>query len=444
MLILKNKLYTIIFTGFISCITTLATAQIADSALTEKISIHAQATVITQFKPAFKAKYTGTNSLLTDAEQQTSITSTLYMAAKLWKGATLNFNPEISGGAGLSGVFGVADATNGETFRVGSTEPKVYLARLFYRQVFALKNDKIFQSSSFNQLAGNTPSNYIAVTAGKVSIADYFDNNSYSHDPRTQFICWSLMGNGAWDYPANTRGYTPSIVVEYVTPKQELRYAASLMPLSANGNDMDYNIQKASSHTLEYTRRFSLKDKPGAIRLLTFFTTTHMGNYKESVQLNPASPDVISTRKYGRTKYGFGINAEQAITKDAGIFFRASWNDGNNETWAFTEIDHSISMGLSSNGNKWNRPNDNIGMAYVRSGLSSPHRNYLQNGGKGFMLGDGQLNYRNEQLAELYYSAELKKNSLYLSGFYQFLINPGYNKDRGPVNVFSIRFHVVI
>ena len=336
MLILKNKLYTIIFTGFISCITTLATAQIADSALTEKISIHAQATVITQFKPAFKAKYSGTNSLLTDAEQQTSITSTLYMAAKLWKGATLNFNPEISGGAGLSGVFGVADATNGETFRVGSTEPKVYLARLFYRQVFALKNDKIFQSSSFNQLAGNTPSNYIAVTAGKVSIADYFDNNSYSHDPRTQFICWSLMGNGAWDYPANTRGYTPSIVVEYVTPKQELRYAASLMPLTANGNDMDFNIQKASSHTLEYTRRFSIKDKPGAIRLLTFFTTTHMGNYKESVQLNPASPDVISTRKYGRTKYGFGINAEQAITKDAGIFFRASWNDGNNETWAFT------------------------------------------------------------------------------------------------------------
>lgn len=438
------NLSTIFFTGLTSFAVNIGNAQIVDSTLNEKLSFHAQATIITQFKPAFKAKYTGENSLLPTAEQQTSITSTLFATAKLWKGATLVLNPEISGGAGLSGVFGVADATNGETFRVGSTEPKVYLARLYYRQVFPLKNEKVYQASGINQLAGNAPSNYIAVTAGKVGIADFFDNNSYSHDPRTQFICWSLMGNGAWDYPANTRGYTPSIVVEYVTPKQELRYAASLMPLAANGNDMDYDIKKASSHTLEYTRRFSLKGKPGAIRLLSFFTTTHMGNYNESVKLDPVTPDVISTREYGRTKYGFGINAEQSITNDAGIFFRSSWNDGNNETWAFTEIDHSISLGLSSNGKKWKRPNDNIGLAYVLSGISVPHRNYLRSGGKGFMLGDGQLNYKNEQLAELFYSAELKKNSLYLSGFYQFLMNPGYNKDRGPVNVFSIRFHVII
>ena len=444
MLFRQNIFTAILITGLALSITNMVSAQEIDSSINEKISFHAQATIITQFKPAFKAKYTGANSLLPTSEQQTSITSTVYAAAKLWKGATLVFNPEISGGAGLSGVFGVADATNGETFRVGSTEPKVYLARLFYRQVFALNNNTVYQTAGINQLAGKAPSNYIAVTAGKVSIADYFDNNIYSHDPRTQFICWSLMGNGAWDYPANTRGYTPSVVVEYVTPTHELRYAASLMPLAANGNDMDYNIKKASSHTLEYTRRFSLNGKPGSIRLLTFFTTTHMGNYNKSVQLDPTTPDVISTREYGRTKYGFGINAEQAITKDAGIFFRTSWNDGKNETWAFTEIDRSISLGLSSNGNTWKRPNDNIGFAYVVSGLSNPHRNYLQSGGKGFMLGDGKLNYGLEQLAELYYSAELKKNSLYLSGFYQFLVNPGYNKDRGPVNVMSIRVHVVI
>ena len=444
MLFKQNILTTHLIAGLILLTAGTVTAQEVDSSITEKISIHAQATIITQFKPAFNAKYTGANSLLPTAEQQTSITSTIYAAAKLWKGATLVFNPEISGGAGLSGVYGVADATNGETFRVGSTEPKVYLARLSYRQVFALNNNTTYQATGINQLAGKASSNYIAVTAGKVSIADYFDNNVYSHDPRTQFICWSLMGNGAWDYPANTRGYTPSIVVEYVTPKHELRYAASLMPLSANGNEMDYNIKKASSHTLEYTRRFLLSGKPGSIRLLSFFTTTHMGNYNKSVQIDPTTPDVISTREYGRTKYGFGINAEQAITKDAGIFFRSSWNDGQNETWAFTEIDRSISLGLSTNGNKWKRPNDNAGLAYVMSGLSNPHRTYLQSGGKGFMLGDGKLNYGLEQLAELYYSAELKKNSLYLSGFYQFLINPGYNKDRGPVNVLSIRVHVVI
>ena len=419
-------------------------AQDADSSLNEKISFHAQATIITQFKPGFKAKYTGTNSLLPTAEQQTSITSTIFASAGLWKGATLSFNPEISGGAGLSSVYGVADATNGETFRVGSTEPKVYLARLFLRQVFALNNKTVQQATGINQLAGKIPANYIAVTAGKVSIADYFDNNTYSHDPRSQFICWSLMGNGAWDYPANTRGYTPSIIIEYITPKHELRYGVSLVPEQANGNDMDYNVKKANSSTLEYTQRFSIKGKPGAVRLLGYFTTTHMGNYNKSIKDDPTTPDVISTRQYGRTKYGFGINAEQSITKDAGIFFRTSWNDGKNETWAFTEIDHSISAGLSTNGNKWKRPNDNMGVAYVVSGISAPHRNYLQSGGKGFMLGDGQLNYGLEQLAELYYSAELKKNSLFLSGFYQFLVNPGYNKDRGPVNVFSIRVHVVI
>ena len=444
MLFKQIILTTNLIAGLILFIGGTAIAQEVDSSINEKISFHSQATIITQFKPAFKAKYTGENSLLPTAEQQTSITSTLYVTAKLWKGATLVFNPEISGGAGLSGVFGIADATNGETFRVGSTEPKVYLARLSYRQIFALNNKTVYQTAGINQLAGKAPSSYIAVTAGKVSIADYFDNNIYSHDPRTQFICWSLMGNGAWDYPANTRGYTPSIVVEYVTPKHELRYAASLVPLYANGNDMDYNIKKASSHTLEYTRRFSLNGKPGTVRLLTFFTTTHMGNYNKSVQNDPTSPDIISTREYGRTKFGFAVNAEQSITKDAGVFFRSSWNDGRNETWAFTEIDRSVSAGLSTNGNKWKRPNDNVGLAYVISGLSNPHRNYLQSGGKGFMLGDGQLNYGLEQLAELYYSAELKKNSLYLSGFYQFLVNPGYNKDRGPVNVLSIRVHVVI
>lgn len=436
--------FHLLILSIISLTTTIATAQITDSSLNEKISFHTQATIITQFKPVFKAKYTGTNSLLSTAEQQTSITATLFAGAKLWKGASLFFNPEISGGAGLSGVYGVADATNGETFRVGTTEPKVYLARLFLRQVFKLNNNTVYQSSGFNQLAGKTPAKYIGVTVGKIGVADYFDNNAYSHDPRTQFICWSLMGNGAWDYPANTRGYIPGIVIEYVTPTYQLRYGLSLVSLEANGNDIDYTIKKANSSTIEYTRNFSIKAKPGKIRILTYFTTTHMGNYNESVQLNPQMPDIISNRKYGRTKYGFGINAEQAITKDAGMFFRTSWNDGKNETWAFTEIDHSISLGLSSNGNKWKRPNDNIGLAYVLSGISAPHRNYLQHGGKGFMLGDGKLNYGYEQLAELYYSAELKINSLYLSGFYQFLVNPGYNKDRGPVNVFSIRFHVII
>lgn len=419
-------------------------AQQADSSLKEVISFHAQTTVITQYKPSFKAKYTGNNSLLPQKESQTSITSTLFAAVKLWKGAGIFINPEISGGSGLSDAFGVADATNGETFRVGTHEPKVYLARLFYHQIFPLNKNTTYQSSDFNQLAGNIPTHYIAVTFGKIGVADFFDANTYSHDPRTQFMSWGLMDNGAWDYPANTRGYTPSFVLEYITPKHELRYAASLVPLEANGNDMDWKIGKAGSHSLEYTRHHVLKGKPGTIRLLGYFTTTHMGNYHQSITLNPTAPDITATRKYGNTKYGFGINAEQSITNDWGVFFRASWNDGNNETWAFTEIDRTISAGLSSNGSKWKRANDNVGLAYVTSGISAPHRNYLQAGGKGFMLGDGNLNYGWEHLIELYYSAEAVKNNIYITGAYQFLVNPGYNKDRGPAHVFSIRVHARI
>jgi len=419
-------------------------AQQTDSILNEKFSFHFQNTIITQYKPAFKAAYSGSNSLIPQQETQTSITATIFAGAKLWKGGSIFINPELAGGAALSEAFGVADATNGETFRVGNPAPTLFLARLFYRQLFSLDKIKTYQSADENQLAGNVPLKYLALTIGKISIPDYFDDNIYSHDARTQFMCWSLMDNGAWDYPANTRGYTPSIVLEYVTPKNEIRYAVSLEPLEANGSDMDWKINKASAHSLEYTHRYFLEEKPGAIRFLGYFNTANMGNFNESIALNPTAPDIISTRKYGRTKYGFGINAEQSITKDAGIFFRAGWDDGNNETWAFTEIDRTVSAGISSNGNKWNLPNDNVGMAYVISGISAPHRNYLKHGGKGFELGDGNLNYGLEQLTELYYSAAIKKDLLYLSGAYQFLINPGYNKARGPVNVFSIRIHAAI
>ncbi len=437
-----NKRTMMVSVVFLTAI--MAKAQQAESSLKEKMSFHSQTTIITQYKPSFHAKYTGPNSLLTQTETQTSITSTLFFGAKLWKGGSLYINPEISGGSGLSSAFGVADATNGETFRVGSTEPKVYLARLFYRQIFGITKEIMYQSTDFNQLAGEVPTHYIDVTIGKIGIADFFDDNSYSHDPRTQFMSWGLMANGAWDYPANTRGYTPSIVVEYVTPKHELRYAVSLMPLEANGNNMDWKINRSNSHSLEYTRRHSLIGRPGAIRVLSYFTSTHMGNYNQSIVLSPSMPDITSTRKYGHVKYGFGINAEQAFTTNAGIFLRAGWNDGNNETWAFTEIDRTLSCGISSSGSQWKRPGDNVGIAYVISGISGPHSNYLKAGGKGFMLGDGYLSYGHEQLAELYYSAELRKGSLYLSGTYQFLINPGYNKDRGPVHVFSIRLHARI
>lgn len=439
--VMKIKFALFLFTGFVSTIH----AQQTDTLKEERFSVHAQATVINQYKPSFNARYSGENSLLTEKESALSITSTAYFGVQLWKGASVYLNPEVAGGSGLSKALGIADATNGETFRIGSPDPKVYLARLYYKQIFALTESKTFQEQDLNQLGLYLPDKYFAVMIGKISIADFFDDNKYSHDPRTQFMSWGLMANGAWDYPANTRGYTPSIVLEYVTQKHELRYAISLMPLKANGNDMNWDVSEANSQTLEYTHRHTIKGMEGAIRALVFFTTANMGNYNQSIAQNPSAPDITTTRAYGRTKYGVGINAEQDLTKTLGAFLRASWNDGNNETWAFTEIDRSVSAGLVANGTRWKRKNDNIGIAFVASGISKPHREYLQSGGKGFMLGDGDLNYTWEKLVEIYYSAELIEDQFYVSGTYQFLVDPGYNLDRqGPVHVFSVRAHIEI
>jgi high affinity Mn2+ porin len=420
-------------------------AQENDTLKREKISFHGQTTIIYQEKPGFSADYTGKNSLLTKEESANSVTSTLYIGARLWKNASIFVNPELAGGSGISKVLGLADATNGETFRVGSTAPKIYLARAYIQQLFSLSDATQWQESDQNQLAGEIPESYISLIAGKICLSDFFDQNSYSHDPRTQFMNWGLMSNGAWDYPANTRGYVPSIVLEYVTPKNEVRFGLSLLPEEANGLDMNWNISKSNSVTLEYTRNYTLSGKKGAIRFLTFLTNGKMGEYRQSIVLNPTAPVIEDVQQYGNKKYGFAINAEQQLNNYLGAFFRASWNDGHTQTWAFTEIDHSISLGLSANGSKWNRDNDTAGLANVTSGISGGHKEYLGAGGYGFMLGDGKINYALENVTEFYYSAELTKNQIYLTGGYQFIINPGYNSDRkGPVNVFSLRLHYSI
>ena len=420
-------------------------AQHPDTLKSDWYSVHAQTTVINQFKPAFSVKYSGDNSLGPQQESKTSITSTLFLGTRLWKGASLFIDPEIAGGSGLSKALGVAAALNGETYRIGDPAPQIYLARLFFRQVFSLTQNNTYQESDNNKIASWQPEKYLALTVGKSSITDYFDDNIYSHDPRTQFMSWALMDNGAWDYPANTRGYSPGIVIEYGSPRHEIRYGFSLVPLVANGNDMDWHFLEANSQTLEYTFRYKLKGKNGAVRLLGFYTIADMGNYRQSLALDPQSPVISDTRENGHSKYGLCLNAEQEINDFMGCFFRTSWNDGNNETWVFTEIDHSISAGVASTGKLWKRAGDNLGLAYVASGISKPHRDYLQAGGDGFLLGDGNLTYSPEQLAEFYYSAELVKNHIFLSVAYQFLVNPGYNKDRqGPVSIFSVRLHAQI
>ncbi|MDP4270106.1 MAG: carbohydrate porin [Bacteroidota bacterium] len=410
-------------------------------------NFHIQNTIIKQYHPAISSKYSGENSLNKNSENTLSNTGTIYLGAKLWKGAEGYLNTEISGGSGFSKTTGIAGFPNGEVYRVSDAAPQLNLARLYIRQVFALSQETTFIEDGFNQIAIKRPASYIAISAGKFSVMDFFDFNKYSHDPRTQFYNWALMGNGAWDYPADTKGYTNGLVFELVKPEWALRYGLVMVPTTRNGAVMDTKISQSHSQALEYEHSYTLGSQKGKIRLIGFLTQAQMGNYKKAIEwgiANQTTPTLDAYHAYGRTKYGFGLNIEHALTDNAGLFFRTSWNDGHNETWAFTEIDRHASIGLSLKGTSWNRKDDNLGVAQIINGISKDHRNYLAAGGSGFIIGDGALNYSPECITEIYYSLKVLKYPVWITPDYQFIVNPAYNKDRGPISAFGIRVHYEI
>ncbi len=435
----------------ISIVTMVRSQQQEDSVKTENWSYHFQITAIKQGHPSFKALYSGQNSLINKGEKALlSLTSTIYLGRRLWKGAAIYSDGEIAGGSGISSTKGVAGFPNGETFRIGDPSPTLYIARGFVTQDIPLnENGYENDDAEANQLAGSRPSSRVTITAGKFAISDFYDNNKYAHDPRTQFLNWSLMSNAAWDYPANTRGYTSGIVLELIRPGWSIRLSSVVVPKMANGPKMDWKINKAHSETVELEKSWNLHQLPGAIRVLGFHSLTQAPTYKQTLAEvktgDSSSLDVYSGdrewKQYGGLKYGFGINAEQDFTKGAGMFFRASWNDGRTATWAYTEIDRSISLGVTIKGSSWKRGNDNIGMAGVLNGISSDHQAFLNAGLYGFIIGDGKLNYGKEGIVECYYRAQLA-NSLWATLDYQFVNNPAYNKDRGPVHVFGVRAHL--
>ena len=342
----------------------------------------------------------------------------------------------------------MADALNGETYRIGSPAPLIIIARLYYSQYFALDNSKTKIEDDINQLTGNRPEHYFHLVVGKFQMEDFYDGSDYAHDPRTQFMNWGLMSNAAWDYPANTRGYTSGIMIEYAQKGFSVRLSSVLEPQFANQMPMDLDIAKAHGETLEFQKDYSLKKRKGSFKLLLFYNQAHMGSYSEAIhqyEENKGKPgdtlDVTATRDYSHTKYGFGINFQQELTSNTSIFVRGSWNDGQSETWAYTEVDHTASAGFNFSGKAWKRPDDNWGVAYVISGISNIHEEYIADGGYGFIIGDGKLNYAPEMVLETYYSFNFLKKGFYLSPDYQFVMNPAYNHDRGPANVFAIRAH---
>jgi high affinity Mn2+ porin len=408
----------------------------------DRYSFHFQQTIITQYKPGFKAVYSGQNSLLSKVETQSSITSTFFGAARLWKGASAYFNPELSGGSGLSQTLGVAGFPNGETFRVGGVQNKIYIARLYFQQNFEWGSEKDTIENDVNQLAGLKSKRYFSLSVGKFNMGDFFDQNTFSHDPRSQFMNWALMDNAAWDYPANTRGYVIGAYTELGQPTSTLRFAMTMNVTHENSSIWDAKIPKANTETIEFEKRYTIGGQKGAFRILGFLNNGKFGNYNQAITLSATNPVIDTTEQYGRHKYGFGINAEQYINKNFGLFARAGYNDGHTETWFFTEIDRSLTFGVLAKGTAWKRIYDDAGLAFVFNGLSAPHRNYLAAGGYGFLIGDGKLNYAPEMIAECYYKFDVYDKKFFLTPDYQFIINPAYNKDRGPVSVMSIRAHI--
>ena len=406
----------------------------------ETWSFHGQATTVTQGHGAFLSPYSGVNSFESRKEIRNSFTSTLFLGCRLWEGAELYGNPELAGGQGVSHVLGLAAAPNGEIYRVSSSELKVSLARLFLRQTWDFDGGTEPVAADQNQLAGSRSRRRVVMTVGKIALGDIFDVNAYAHDPRTQFLNWALMDTSAWDYPADTKGYSWGAAFEFDWDEWALRAGSFMVPTQANGMYFDHQVDRAHGDVIEVEHDHEIGGRLGHVRILGYANHANMGSYEESLQLAPLAPDVIATRQPGRIKYGWGLSADQALTEDLGAFLRAGWNDGHTETWVFTEVDRSLATGLSLGGTRWSRPQDRLGVALAANGLSPEHRACLAAGGLGFMLGDGRLNYDQERLFESFYAVSLGRFFTATLDA-QRIWNPGYNRDRGPVSIYALRLH---
>jgi hypothetical protein len=401
-----------------------------------------QTTYVWQRKYPFGAAYSGANSLTPEIEKSYSFTATAAFGARLWRGGEAYVDPEVTQGVPLSRLTGLGGFTNGEIARTSGPELTLYAARAFLRQTWSLGGGREKVEADANQLAGSADRRRLVLTVGKLSVLDLFDDNAYSHDPRTQFLNWSLMTYGAWDFAADARGYSWGFALEYFHDAWALRAGRFMMPKESNGLALNPRIFESFGDQIELERSHAIGGQAGKLRLLAFRNQADMGGYRDSLSdaaASGATPDLATSRKK-RVKYGFGVSLEQNLSSDVGAFARASWNNGEAETFTFTEIDRSVSVGVVIRGPRWKRPGDSLGVAFVRNGISGPHSDYLGAGGLGFFLGDGRQSYRSENIFEIYYSAGLFKDT-WLSADFQRIFDPAYNADRGPVSVASARFH---
>jgi hypothetical protein len=400
---------------------------------------HAQATYIRQYKPDFPAPYSGPKSLGPGHEYGYSFTTTIFLGARLGNGWEAYFNPEFVEGRALSNLQGLGGFTNGENQRTAKAEIQGYSARAFVRKTWNLTGEAATEKSEANQVRASYAERRFVLTAGNFSVLDVFDAVEYSRDPRTQFLNWSSLTYGAWDYPADARGYTWGAAAEYITPGWTLRAGRFLVPVESNGLTLDRHFGARYGEAAELERPYAFAGRKAAFRVLVFRNRVDAGAFRDALALS--SPPDITQVRHAQAKNGIGVGTQVALTEDVGAYVRAAWNDGRTETFAFTEIDRSLAAGTLVKGTRWGRAEDTVGLAAYVNGLSRAHRDYLAAGGQGFFLGDGQLDYGTERIAEAFYSFAVRRGT-FVSADWQHIAHPGYNRDRGPADTFNLRLHV--
>jgi len=414
-----------------------------------------QANIIFQAHGPFHSPYSGPNSLLSRGEYKTSLLGTIYSGVQLRRDphdeTDFIFDLESAGGRGDSEALGLAGFTNIDVVRNPNLGSTPYIARVQVHQTIGLGSNLIDATRSTFLLATQAPERRLEFYIGKMTLPDYFDINAIGTDSHLQFMNWTVDNNGAWDYAADTRGYTYAALAEYDDKNWSARYAIGLMPTVANGINLDWNLGRASGQNMEFELRRPLLgnllpiERTGTIQALSYVNHAHMGLYRDAVKAyldgQTPTPEITAVEKYGAVKYGFGLNAAQELTVNLRAFGRFGWNEGQHESFAYTEVDQTFEFGGDYSGRAWSRPYDKVGLAFVTNAIKHDHQEYLKLGGLGFLLGDGKLNYAREDIVESYYNLHVVKG-LYYALDLQFIDHPGYNQDRGPVLFESVRMHV--
>ncbi len=421
-------------------------AAISQDSFWNRLWVSVQGNFIRQEQPAFDARYSGPNSLQPGAEHATSRVETLYTGFQIAKNLEVLVDIESAGGAGLSNALGVAGFPNMDVVRNPALPETPYFSRAMLHYTIPLSGETTESTRNPLSLASTVPVRRLELRAGKMSTVDFFDLNSIGSDSHLQFMNWAIVNNGAYDYAADTRGYSYGLVAECFAKSWAARFGEMLMPTVANGPTLDWNLARARGENFEFEYHATLIPKhTGVVRALGYVNHADMGSYREAIDgylsgTDPV-PDVTLYRKQGRVKYGFGLNGEQELTSLWRAFGRLGWNDGATESFAYTEIDRTAEVGSDFRGKHWHRSQDKVGAAFVANGISGDHRRYLALGGLGFILGDGGLNYGLEKIFETYYTAHVWRG-ISVAVDYQHVTNPGYNRDRGPVSVIGFRVHV--